>query len=76
MAFGDESENVVVRTWRETPRFDFTPKPHWEIGEALGILDFERAAKLSGSRFVVLLGKGARLSRALIDIQLLSEVSR
>jgi seryl-tRNA synthetase len=61
----DESANVVVRTWGEPPRFDFAPKPHWELGESLGILDFERAAKLSGSRFVVLQGRGARLSRSL-----------
>jgi len=61
----DESANVVVRT-HGTPRsFDFEPLPHWEIGERLGILDFERAAKLSGSRFSVLVGAGARLSRAL-----------
>jgi seryl-tRNA synthetase len=66
--FGEgESDNVVVRSSREPPAFDFTPKPHWEIGEALGILDFERAAKLSGSRFSVLRGGGARLSRALAD---------
>jgi seryl-tRNA synthetase len=61
----DESGNQLVHTWGEPPRFDFEPKPHWELGEALGILDFERAAKLSGSRFAVLTGKGARLSRAL-----------
>lgn len=63
----DEHANRVVRTWGEPPRFDFTPKPHWEIGEALGILDFERAAKLSGARFAVLRGAGARLSRALVS---------
>lgn len=63
----DESDNVVVRSSGEPPAFDFTPKPHWEIGEALGILDFERAAKLSGSRYSVLRGGGARLSRALAD---------
>ena len=62
---GDESANVVVRTWGESARFDFAPKPHWELGESLGILDFERAAKLSGSRFVTLEGRGARLSRSL-----------
>jgi seryl-tRNA synthetase len=60
-----EDDNVVVRT-EGTPReFTFAPKPHWEIGEALGILDFERAAKLSGSRFSILRGAGAQLSRAL-----------
>jgi seryl-tRNA synthetase len=60
-----EDDNVVVRL-EGTPRvFDFAPKPHWELGEALGVLDFERAAKLSGSRFSILRGAGARLSRAL-----------
>jgi seryl-tRNA synthetase len=61
----DESANVVVRTWGEPRTFDFAPKPHWELGEALDILDFERAAKLSGSRFAVLKGAGARLSRSI-----------
>jgi seryl-tRNA synthetase len=60
-----EALNVQVRAWGEPPAFAFTPKPHWEIGEALGILDFERAAKLSGARFSVLRGAGARLSRGL-----------
>jgi len=61
----DEASNVLVRT-HGTPRtFDFEPRPHWEVGERLGILDFERAAKLSGSRFSVLVGAGARLSRAI-----------
>jgi seryl-tRNA synthetase len=55
-----------VRSWGEPPALAFAPKAHWEIGEALGILDFERAAKLSGSRFTVLRGQGARLSRALV----------
>ncbi|HVA32522.1 MAG TPA: aminoacyl--tRNA ligase-related protein, partial [Candidatus Baltobacteraceae bacterium] len=62
-----ESDNVVVRTWGQPREFEFAPKPHWEVGEALGILDFERAAKLSGSRFAVLKGDGARLSRALVQ---------
>ncbi len=61
----DERANVTVRAWGERPQFDFTPKPHWELGEALGILDFERAVRLSGSRFSILKGKGARLARAL-----------
>lgn len=61
----DESQNAIVRVVGEPRVFDFTAKPHWEIGEALGILDFERAAKLSGSRFSVLLGAGARLQRAI-----------
>jgi len=58
-------ENVVVRTWGEPRAFDFAPKAHWELGEALGIIDFERAAKLSGSRFSVLKGAGVRLQRAI-----------
>jgi len=61
----DEADNVVVRTWGELPEFDFEPRPHYEIGEALGIFDFERAAKISGSRFAVLRGDGPRLQRAL-----------
>jgi seryl-tRNA synthetase len=65
-----EEHNVVVRTWGEPPKMDFAPKPHWEIGEALGILDFERAAKLSGARFTVLVGDAARLERALISFML------
>lgn len=66
----DEDENVEVRRWG-TPRvFDFEPKPHWEIGEKLGILDFERGAKLSGSRFVLYRGAAARLERALINFML------
>ncbi|HEY8298067.1 MAG TPA: serine--tRNA ligase [Candidatus Baltobacteraceae bacterium] len=60
-----ERDNAVVRSVGVPAVFDFTPKPHWEIGEALGILDFERATKLSGSRFSVLMGNGARLSRAI-----------
>jgi seryl-tRNA synthetase len=63
----DESDNVVVRTHGTPPAFDFDPLPHWELGERLGILDFERAAKLSGSRFSVLRGDGARLSRAIVQ---------
>ncbi len=62
----DDSENIVVRTWGQPPQFGFQPLPHWDIGEALGILDFERGVKLSGSRFYVLKGLGARLQRALI----------
>jgi seryl-tRNA synthetase len=62
----DESENVVLRTVGELPKFDFTPKPHWELGPELGIIDFDRGVKLTGSRFYVLNGAGARLQRALI----------
>ncbi len=65
-----EEDNVVVKTWGEKRSFDFEPKPHWEIGEALGILDLERAAKLSGARFAVYMGAGARLERALIGFML------
>ncbi len=66
----DEHDNVVEKTWGEIPTFDFAPKSHWEIGEALGILDFNRAAKISGSRFVVHFGAGARLERALANFML------
>ena len=66
----DESDNVVVRTWGEPPEFDFAPLPHYELGERLGIFDFERAAKLSGSRFAILRGDGARLQRALTSYML------
>ena len=61
----DEQANLLVRSWGEPPRFDFEPRPHWDVGERLGILDFERASKLSGARFTLLRGAGARLSRAL-----------
>jgi seryl-tRNA synthetase len=61
-----EHDNVVVRTEGEPRGFEFTPKPHWELGEQLGIIDFERGVKLSGTRFFVLKGTGARLQRALI----------
>lgn len=62
----DEHSNVVTATWGTAREFDFEPKPHWELGEALGILDFERGVKVSGSRFYFLKGAGARLQRALI----------
>ena len=61
-----EEDNVVVRTWGEPKKLDFTPAPHWKLGETLGIIDFERGVKLSGTRFYVLKGLGARLQRALI----------
>ncbi len=64
------ADNVEVRRSGEPRAFDFEPKPHWELGTALGILDFERAARMSGARFSVLLGAGARLARALIDFML------
>ncbi|WP_029522502.1 serine--tRNA ligase [Persephonella sp. KM09-Lau-8] len=66
----DEEDNVEVRRWGEPRKFDFEPVPHWEIGEKLGILDFERGAKLSGSRFTVMYDKAARLERALINFML------
>jgi seryl-tRNA synthetase len=65
-----EEDNKVVKIWGEKPQFDFEAKPHWELGEALGILDLERAAKLSGARFAVYMGAGARLERALIGFML------
>jgi seryl-tRNA synthetase len=65
-----EDENVVLRTVGQLPEFDFEPKPHWELGPALGILDFERGTKITGSRFYVLNGPGARLQRALIAFML------
>jgi len=62
----DETHNVVVREWGEPRKSDFEPVPHWDLGPELGILDFERGVKLSGSRFYILRGAGARLQRALI----------
>jgi seryl-tRNA synthetase len=64
------ADNPEVRRWGAAPSFDFEPKPHWELGAALGILDFERATRMSGARFAVLSGAGARLERALIDFML------
>ena len=66
----DASQNAEVRRVGDPPSFDFAPKPHWDLGTALGILDFERAAKIARARFAFLLGAGARLSRALIDFML------
>jgi seryl-tRNA synthetase len=63
-------DNVEVRRWGRPPQFDFTPKPHWELGEALGILDLERAAKITGARFAVYWDVGARLERALMNFML------
>jgi seryl-tRNA synthetase len=62
----DDSDNIVIRTVGDLPKFDFEPKPHWDLGPELGIIDFERGVKLAGSRFYVLSGAGARLQRALI----------
>jgi len=66
----DESNNVEVRSWGEPKQFDFPPAPHWKLGEALDIIDFDRGVKLSGSRFYVLKGLGARLQRAIISFML------
>ncbi len=66
----DEEDNVEIRRWGEPRKFDFEPLPHWEIGEKLGILDFERGAKLAGSRFTVMYKEAARLERALINFML------
>lgn len=66
----DENENVVIRQVGELRTFDFEPKPHWDLGPQLGIIDFERGVKISGSRFYVLSGAGARLQRALIAFML------
>ncbi len=66
----DENENVILKTVGEPRKFDFEPKPHWDLGPALGILDFERGTKITGSRFYVLSGAGARLQRALIAFML------
>ena len=63
----DEDENVVIRTEGKPPTFAFSPRPHWELGEALDIIDFARGVKISGSRFYILKGLGARLQRALIN---------
>ncbi len=66
----DENENVVIKTVGEIPELDFQPKPHWELGPELGIIDFEQGVKITGSRFYVLSGAGARLQRALIAFML------
>ncbi len=66
----DESDNVEISRWGEPPTFDFEPQAHWDLGEALGILDFEQAARMSGARFAVLRGQGARLERALAQLML------
>ena len=65
-----EDDNVVLRTIGQLPEFDFEPKPHWDLGPALGVIDFEQGTKITGSRFYVLSGAGARLQRALIAFML------
>jgi seryl-tRNA synthetase len=67
---GGAEDNIVVRSWGSSPDFSFSPLPHWELGERLGIIDFQRGVKLSGSRFYILKGVGARLQRALITFML------
>jgi seryl-tRNA synthetase len=66
----DEDSNVVVKSWGDLPKFDFEPRPHWELGQILGILDLPRASKVTGTGFLVLTGKGAKLQRALINFML------
>ena len=65
-----EHDNQVIKVWGEAPKFDFQPKPHWELGENLGILDLERAAKLTGARFALYWDLGAKLERALMNFML------
>ena len=65
-----EADNIEARRWGTPPQFDFTPKPHWELGEQLGVLDLERAAKLTGARFAVYWDMGAKLERALMNFML------
>lgn len=72
----DEKDNVEVRRWKEPPSFDFTPRPHWEIAEALGIVDFERGAKIAKSRFSIYFGLGARLERALINFMMDTHIAK
>ena len=72
----DDEDNIEIKRWGEKPEFSYTPKPHWEIGVDEGFLDFERAAKLSGARFALLSGFGARLERALINFMLDVQTTR
>ncbi|GAB4388357.1 MAG: serine--tRNA ligase [Thermodesulfovibrionales bacterium] len=72
----DETENVEVRRWGEPRRFDFQPLNHWDIGEMLGIMDFERASKLAGARFAIMKGAGARLERSLMNFMLDTNTSK
>ena len=65
-----ESDNAMIRSWGAKPAFSFTPKPHWELGENLGILDFDRATKMAGARFTLMKGFASRLERALINFML------
>ena len=72
----DETGNLELRAWGEQPKFDFEVKPHYEVGEKLGILDFERGTKVAGSRFTFVVGEGARLERALIQYMLDAHTKR
>jgi seryl-tRNA synthetase len=72
----DETSNVAVREWGEKPKFDFEPKPHWEIAEKLGLLDLARGAKIAGSGFVMYTGLGARLQRALFNFMIDHQTAR
>jgi len=65
-----EADNPVIKTWGEARQFNFEPQAHWDLGEALGILDFERAAKIAGARFALLKGAGSLMERALINFML------
>ena len=65
-----EADNVEIKKWGEPTKFSFPPKPHWDLGPELGILDFDRAAKVTGARFAVYMGLGAKLERALINFML------
>ena len=66
----DEHANKEIKRWGEAPKFDFEPKPHWELGEQLGVLDLERAAKITGARFALYWDLGAKLERALMNFML------
>jgi seryl-tRNA synthetase len=66
----DSADNVEVRRWGEIPKFDFEPKPHWDLGEELGILDFKNGAKITGARFTLYWDLGAKMERALINFML------
>jgi seryl-tRNA synthetase len=72
----DDTQNRLEKTWGQPKKFDFQPKPHWEIGETLGILDLARAAKLAGARFPLYIGSGARLERALINFMLDTHITK
>src|SRR5690606_9118897 len=67
---GGEEDKVIIRQWGEPRQFDFEPRPHWELGEALGLLDLPRGAKIAGSGFPLFLGMGARLERSLINLMM------